>query len=195
MSIELIKSLRDKTGLPLKDIKKAIEANPSASEDQIIKTLREQGAIKQQSRSGRETSQGGVFAYSHEGKLGVLVTIKCETDFVARSDDFKGLGNDLALHIAAYQPKFLSEEEVTEDFISAELDVAKNQLLNEGKPEDKIEMILKGKKAKIISQNTLLGQSFLKDPSISVSQQITNVSQKTGENIKVTKFVLVNLND
>jgi elongation factor Ts len=194
MSIELVKSIRAKTGLPLKDISKAVNSLSTTNEEEIITYLREQGLLKQQARQDRETNQGGIFAYIHEGRLGVLLEIKCETDFVSRSDDFKALGNDLTLHIAAYQPKFVSKDEVDQEFLNNELEIAKSQLENEGKPADKIEMILEGKKKKIVEEFSLLSQPFLKDPSISVSDYVAQISQTTGEKIMVTKFVIYTLN-
>lgn len=193
MSIELIKSIRIKTGLPFKDIKKTIEKLGVSDEDQIITHLREQGLLKAQSRSDRSTNQGSVFTYSHEGRLGVMLEIKCETDFVARSDGFKELGADLALHLAAYQPRFVSPEDADEDFVDKELDIAREQLKNEGKPEDKIEMILNGKKNKILKEASLLTQSFLKNPEVNVEQHIASVIQTTGEKIEVTRFVIYSL--
>ncbi len=191
MSIEVIKSIRQRTGLPFKDIKKAVDELGTADEEAIIKKMREQGVLKQQAREGRVASEGGVFSYVHDNnKIGVLLQIKCETDFVARSDDFRQLGSGLALHIAAMQPKFLSEEEVNSEFIEEELEIARKQLIGEGKPEDKLEMILKGKRAKIIKENSLITQEFFKDNNITVQDLIAQVSQKTGEKIVVDKFII-----
>jgi len=193
--IEIIKSIRAKTGLPLKDIKKAVaEAGNAASEDDIITHLRKQGVLKSQARQDRDTNQGGIFTYVHEGRIGVMVEIKSETDFVSRSEDFNALGMDIALHIAAYQPQFVSAEEVSEDFINKELDIARSQLENEGKPADKIDMILKGKQSKIVSEVSLLSQAFFKDTSITVEDLVNQTIQKTGEKIVVSRFTIYNLN-
>ena len=194
-NLDLIKNIRNKTSLPLKDIVKAIEATGAEDEDQIITYLREQGVLKQQSKEGRETSQGGIFSYVHDGRIGVLLEIKCETDFVSLSSTFQELGSDLTLHIAAYRPKFVSSSEVDQNFIEKELEIAKQQLLNEGKPEDKIEMILQGKQKKILEENSLLSQPFLKNPELSVNDVINQTIQKTSENIKVTRFSVFSLND
>lgn len=194
MSIDVIKSVRAKTGLPLKDIQKAIAALNTTDENAIITYLREQGVLKQQSRQDRETNQGGIFSYVHEGRLGVLVEIRCETDFVSRSDSFQELGKDLALHIAAYQPKFLSGEEVDEHFVQNELSIAKQQLINEGKPEDKIEMILQGKRKKILEESSLLTQPFIKNPDVTVAQHVIHTAQATGEKVEVSRFTIFNLN-
>lgn len=193
-NIKIIKNIRAKTGLPLKDINKAIEAVGADDEEKIVTYLREQGVLKQQSRQDRETTNGGVFAYSHEGRLGVLLELKCETDFVARSDAFQELGNDLVLHIAAFQPKFVSPEEVSQDFIDKELDIARKQLEGEGKPADKLEMILQGKKKKISEEFSLLSQPFIKDTKITVSEAVAQAVQTTGEKVEVSRFTIYNLN-
>lgn len=195
MSIEIVKQVRTKTGLPLKDIKKAIETLQTDNVDDIIKYLREQGFIKQQSRQGRDTSQGGVFSYVHESRIGVMIVLNCETDFVSRSEIFKSFANDVCLHITAYQPRFISEDQISEDFITSELDIARQQLLNDGKPEDKIEMILAGKKSKIAKDNSLLSQPFLKDTTRTVGEVLAELIQTTGELITVSKFTLITLND
>jgi elongation factor Ts len=194
MSIELIKSIRAKTGLPFKDIQKAIEHLESNDEEVIITHLREQGVLKQQARQDRETNQGGIFTYVHDNRLGVMLEVKCETDFVSRSDVFKEFGQDIALHIAAFQPKFVSSDQVDQEFVDKELEISKQQLLNEGKPEDKIAMILEGKKKKLVEEFSLLSQSFLKNPEVSVQDLLASVSQSTGEKIAITRFVIYTLN-
>lgn len=192
--MELIKIIREETSLSLKDIKKAIDETKSEDKTVVIKYLREQGILKAGSRTDRATAQGSIFSYIHEGRIGCMLILKCETDFVARSDDFKKLGNDLCLHITAYTPKYVSVEEVDQNFIESELEIARTQLENEGKPSDKIEMILKGKEAKVKSEFSLLSQSFLIDPSLTVEQYIMSIGQKTGEHIKVDKFIILSLN-
>ena len=194
MSIEIVKSIRAKTGLPLKDIQKAVIALDTNDEEKIITYLREQGLLKQQARQDRDTNQGGIFSYVHESRLGVMIEIKCETDFVSRSDAFKELGNDLTLHIAAFQPMFVSSDQVNKEYIDSEIEIARNLLINEGKPEDKISMILEGKKKKIMEESSLLNQSFLKNPQIKVADLLAQVSQTTGEKILITRFVIFTLN-
>jgi len=194
MSIELIKQIRQMTVLPLKDIQKAIEAVGTGDTNLIITYLREQGVLKQQSRNDRDTNNGAIFSYVHEGRVGAMLVLKCETDFVARSDDFLQLGNDLALHIAAFQPRYVSADMVDEEYINSELAIARVQLENEGKPADKIEMILEGKRKKISEESALMSQSFIRSDDMTVSEAITQVVQKTGENINVDKFVVYTLN-
>jgi elongation factor Ts len=193
MSIEIIKSIRNKTGLSFKDIKKAVEELKTTDEDAIITSLRKQGMLKTQSRQDRSTDNGGIFTYSHDGRLGAMVEIKCETDFVARSDSFKTLGQDLCLHVVAYQPQAVDADGISSEFIEKEIEIARTQLENEGKDASKIDMILEGKKKKILSESTLLSQNFLKDPTHTVEEHIASVAQTTGEKIVVTRFVLYSL--
>jgi elongation factor Ts len=194
MSMELIKAIREETSLSLKDIKKAIDTTGSEDKEVVIKYMREQGVLKAASRSDRQTANGSIFSYVHEGRIGVMLSIKCETDFVAKADNFKTLGNNICLHIAAYTPKFLSPDQVDSSYIDAELAIAKTQLENEGKPAAMIEGILNGKKAKIQTEACLLSQPFIIDPSMSVEQYVQSIGQQTGENIKIEKFIILTLN-
>ncbi|MGL4759773.1 MAG: elongation factor Ts [Patescibacteria group bacterium] len=194
MSMELIKTIREETSLSLKDIKKAIDETGSDDKEIVIKHLREHGVLKAAARADRATSNGAVFSYVHEGRIGVMVSLKCETDFVARAETFKNFGNQLCLHVAAYMPKFVSPEEVDQAFIDSELEIAKKQLEQEGKPADKINMILEGKKSKITGEVSLLKQAFIMDPSQTVEQYLLSVVQQTGENIKIDKFLTLTLN-
>lgn len=193
-NIDLIKSIRSRTGLPIKDINKAIDALGNIDEEKIITYLREQGLLKVQARQDRDTHNGGIFSYIHDGRLGVMIEIKCETDFVSRSDVFRELGNDICLHIAAYQPKFLSESEVDPTFIDKEIEIARIQLENEGKSPEMIEKIILGKHSKIVKDFSLQSQPFLKNPNISVLDHVNQLSQSTGEKIAITRFVIFSLN-
>lgn len=192
--MDILKSIRNKTGLSYKDIQKAIGEMPGASEEDLIIYLRKQGVLKQQSREGRETSVGMIFSYVHDGKIGVLVEVLCETDFVAKSDDFNEFGNSIALHIAAFQPKFLSREEVDPSFIEKELEISKDQLLLEGKKPEIIDKILEGKKNKLMDEFTLLSQPYLKNQDISVSEYLSEVSQKTAEKMVISRYTVYTLN-
>ena len=194
MSLDLVKSIRARTNLSYKDINKAIDALNSTDENAIIDYLRQQGVLKAQARSDRDTSEGGIFAYIHEGRMGVMVEIKCETDFVARGDIFKNFGNDLALHIAASSPKFVDESEVDADFIAKEIEIARERLLNEGKPESMMDKILEGVKGKIVKEVSLLSQPFLKNSDITITQLVAQVGQQCGEKIEISRFVIYNLN-
>lgn len=186
--IELIKSIRERTGLSLKEIKKAVEKSSNQDEEKIIEELRKSGVLKQQARSGRQASHGAIFTYNHEGKMGVLLELKCETDFVAKSPELQEFGNDLVLHIAAYQPNFLSPEDADSSFVDKEVEIIQKQLEEENKPAEVIDKIIQGKKTKILSQASLLTQPFIKDSKITVKDKVTQICQLTGENVYISQF-------
>jgi elongation factor Ts len=187
--IELIKQIRTQTGLSLKDIKNAIAATGSDDVEKIITYLREQGALKANARQDRATGNGRIFSYVHEGRIGIMIEIRSETDFVSRGEVFADLGKDLCLHAAANLPKFLRADEVDQNFIDKEIEIAKVQLEGEGKPAEMIEKILDGKKKKIVEEVSMLSQPFFKDTSRTVESRVLEVSQTTGEKIEVTKLV------
>lgn len=193
MSIDLIKQIREKTGLSLKDIKVAVDSMPGASQAEIIEQLRKQGMLKKDSRTDRVANNGKIFSYVHEGRIGVLLEIKCETDFVARSEAFEELGQNLCLHIAAYKPLYVDTSKAPMEYVEKELEIASAQLLSEGKPKEMVEKILSGKKAKILEENSLMNQKFLKNPELSVEEYISTTSAATGEKIEVTRFVIYSL--
>jgi elongation factor Ts len=193
-NVELVKAIRYKTNLSFKDINAAINAVGTEDEVAIIEYLKKQGVLKSAAKQGRETTTGAIFTYAHEMRIGVMVEIKCESDFVARGDDFQNLGKEVCLHIAAYQPKFVTAEEVSQDYINAELVIAKEKLLADGKPEDMIGKILEGMKNKMAKEVSLLSQPFLMNPDISVADQIAGLTAKIGEKVEVSKFVVYNLN-
>ena len=189
MSLELIKEIRRDTGLPLNDIKKAIDTVGN-DKDNIIRYLREQGALKSSKRNDRSTENGSIFSYIHDSRIGVMVEILCETDFVSRSDDFKALGQNICLQIAASQPKFINSDEVDSKIIDDEMEIQRKLLLSENKPVEIIEKILSGKKDKFFEEIVLLDQPYVKDSSIKVKELLNSTSQKTGEKIVINKFVL-----
>ncbi len=193
-NIELIKTIRYKTNLSFKDIKNAIEALNTDNEVEIIDYLKKQGVLKSAAKEGREAAQGSIFTYTHEMRIGVMIEIKCETDFVARGEDFQQLGKELCLHIAAYQPKFVSAEQVSKEYIESELALAKTKLEEEGKASEMITKILEGKKSKMAKEVSLLSQPFLMNMEISVDEHVRQLMAKSGENIQVSKFVVYNLN-
>jgi elongation factor Ts len=189
-SIEVIKKIREMTGLSLKDIKNAVEHLKTEDEDKIITYLREQGSLKMAGRQDRATGHGRIFTYVHEGRIGVMIELRSETDFVSRGDVFKQYGNDICLHVAAMQPMYLRVEDVHQEFVDKEMDIAKKLLLDEGKPADKVDMILTNKLQKIKEEVSLLSQAFFKDSKKTVQDIINEVSQTTGEKIELTRFVL-----
>jgi elongation factor Ts len=193
-NVELIKTIRYKTNLSFKDINNAINTLGTEDETQIVDYLKKQGILKSAAKEGRETTNGAIFTYTHDMRIGVLLIVKCETDFVGRGDDFQQLGKELCLHIAAYQPKFLSAEQVSQEYITAELELARTKLTDEGKAVEMIEKILEGKKSKMAKEVSLLSQPFLMNMEITVGDHIATMIAKTGEKIQITRFVVENLN-
>lgn len=187
---QLITKLRQQTGAGISDVKNALE-EANGDTEKAIELLRKKGAIKAAKKGAeREASEGLVGSYIHSnGKIGVLVAVNCETDFVARNDDFKEMVRDIAMHIAAANPSYLKPEEVPAEELEKEKDVYREQLKGEGKPEDMIEKILGGKIDKYYTEVCLLKQPFVKDDKISIEQLIEQSVLKLGEKIEITKFV------
>ncbi|WCL48735.1 translation elongation factor Ts [Leptospira sp. GIMC2001] len=187
-STDLIKELRERTGAGMLDCKKALTENNNDI-DKAAEYLREKGMAKAAKRVGRETSQGRVISYIHgAGKVGVLVQLSCETDFVANNEDFEGLGRDICMQIAAMAPLFISEDQVNKDDMEAESRVIKAQLEQEGKKAEQIEKILPGKLKKYYSEVCLLNQAYIKDNTKTINDIIQESIAKFGENITVAKF-------
>ncbi len=183
-----IKSLRERTGAGMLDCKKALNEN-SGDLEQAIDWLRQKGISKAAKKSGRTASEGLVEAYIHAGgKIGVLLEINCETDFVALTDDFKNLARDIAMHIAAASPEYVSKDQVPEDAIERERKVQLARVMEEGKPEHIAEKIVAGRMSKYFEEVCLLEQSFIKDDSRSVGQVLTDTVATIGENIQVRRF-------
>ncbi len=188
ISATQVKELRDKTGAPMMDCKKALSESKGDVEQAIV-LLRKRGASVAERKAGRATSEGAVTSYIHAGgKIGVLVEVNCESDFVARTDDFKELVHDVAMHIAASDPKFVRKEDVTPEAYEREKDIYRAQAAATGKPPQVVEKILEGKMAKFYEEVCLYEQPFIKDQTISISQLIANKIGKLGENITVRRF-------
>jgi elongation factor Ts len=187
MSLELIKQIRMETDLPFGDIKKAID-QVGEDKNQVITYLREQGSLKSSKRSDRTTEQGLIFTYVHEGRMGVILELLCETDFVSRTDDFKDLGKNLCLQVVGSQPKFIDSSEVNQEMIDEEMRIQRTVLESEGKSSDIIDMIITGKRDKYLEEIVLLEQPFIKDTSIKIKDILNRTSQKTGEKIQVSRF-------
>jgi elongation factor Ts len=183
-----VKKLRDKTGVGMMECKKALtEADGDMAEAE--KVLRKRGVAAAAKKSGRATGDGAVTSYIHTGgKIGVLVEINCETDFAARSDDFQTLIHDIAMHVAAAAPRFVSRDEVTEQVIADEREIARDQALKSGKPDNVVEKIVEGKINKFYGEVCLLEQAFVKDPNKTVEQLLTEAVARIGENIKIARF-------
>lgn len=185
---ELIKELRERTGAGMLDCKKALAEN-NDDLDKAADFLREKGLAKAAKRAGRETSQGRVISYIHgAGKVGVLLQLSCETDFVANNEDFEVLGREICMQIAAMAPLYVSEDEVSKEDIENESKVLKAQLEQEGKKAEQIEKIIPGKLKKYYSEICLLNQPFIKDNAKTIQDVIQEGVAKFGENITVAKF-------
>ena len=192
---KLVKELRDKTGAGMMDCKKAL-VETDGDIDKAVDLLRKKGLAAAAKRAGRETKEGVIGSYIHMGgKIGVLVEINCETDFVARTDDFQALVKDIAMHIAAAAPQYLAPEDVPADVVEREKEIYKSQALEEGRPEKIIDKIVEGKLKKFYEEACLLNQKFVKDPSKTVSDRIAETIAKLGENIKVSRFVRFQLGE
>lgn len=183
-----VKELRDRTGAGMMECKAALtEANGDM--EAAIDILRAKGASKAAKRSSREASEGAIGSYIHMGgKIGVLVEVNCETDFVARNDAFQQLIRDIAMHIAASNPTAVRREEIPADLVERERGVYREQMKESGKPEHIWDKIIEGKLDKFFQESTLMEQPFVKNPDQTVGDLITEVSGKTGENIVVRRF-------
>lgn len=184
-----VKQLRDKTGAGMMECKAALtEANGNIEE--AITLLRKRGLAQAAKRAGRATAQGIITSYLHlGGKIGVMVEINCESDFVARTDDFQNLAKEVAMHIAAADPKWVRREDVPADAIEKEKDVYRGQMEGQNKPANVIDKIIEGKLGSFYSQFVLLDQPFVRDDKFTISQLVAQASAKTGENIQVSRFV------
>ena len=188
ITANLVKSLRERTGLGMMDCKSALkEAKGDLAEAE--KVLRKKGLATSAKRSGRTAAEGLVSSYIHiGGKIGVLVELNCETDFVARNTDFQALIKDVAMQIAAAAPKVVSRDDVTPELLQREREIFRDQALAAGKPETVVDKIVTGKMEKFYEENCLLEQPFIKDTSISVGDLITQNSAKIGENLVIRRF-------
>ena len=190
-----VKELREKTGAPMMDCKQAL-TEAKGDMEQAIVILRKRGTAVAQKKATRVTSEGSVASYIHAGgKIGVLVEVNCESDFVARTDDFKELVHDIAMHIAASDPKFIRKEDVTPEAYEREKDIYRAQAAATGKPPQVIEKIVEGKMAKFYEEVCLYEQPFIKDQTVSISQIIATKIGKLGENISVRRFARFKVGD
>jgi len=188
ISAQDVKALRDRTGAGMMECKKALE-EASGNLEAAIDLLRSRGAAKAAKRADKSANEGTVGFYLHHGgRIGVMVEINCETDFVANTDSFQQLAKDLAMHIAAANPVSIRAEDIDPALVARERAVYLEQVRNEGKPEAIQEKIVEGKLKKFYQESTLLEQAFVKDPDRTVAQLITDVAAKTGEKIEVARF-------
>jgi elongation factor Ts len=186
--MESVKTLRERTGAGVLDCKKALVAC-DGNIDKAIDVLREKGLAKALSKSSREAGDGMVFTYIHAGgKLGVLVELNCETDFVAKTEDFQGLGKEIAIQVAATDPSFIRPEDVPADVVEHEKGLYRAQLEAEKKPEQVWEKIIEGKLGAYYKENCLMQQPYIRDESKTIEELIKAIIAKTGENIVVARF-------
>lgn len=189
VTAQMVKELRERTSAPMMDCKAAL-GEADGDMDKAVEILRKKGIASAEKKSGRIASEGAVGSYIHAGgKIGVLVEVNSETDFVARTDEFQELVRDIAMHIAAADPRYLDKDEVTQADLDRERDIFREQALASGKPENVVDRIVEGKLGKYYSENCLLEQAFVKDPDKTVGELITEKVAKIGENIKVRRFV------
>jgi elongation factor Ts len=195
ISANQVKELREKTGAPMMDCKQAL-TEAKGDMEQAVVLLRKKGVSVAAKKATRVTSEGSVASYIHAGgKIGVLVEVNCESDFVARTVDFKELVHDIAMHIAASDPKFIRKEDVTPEAYEREKDIYRAQAAQTGKPAQVIEKIVEGKMSKFYEEVCLYEQPFIKDQTVSISQLIASKIGKLGENISVRRFARFKVGD
>lgn len=186
--MEQVKALRERTGAGIVEVKKALD-EAGGDEAKAIEILRKSGQAKAVKKGDRETKEGVVVSYIHSNnRVGALVQLFCETDFVARNAEFQELARDIAMHVAAANPRYLKPEEVTETDLAQEKEIWAEQLKNEGKPAEMLEKIIGGKEAKFRNEVALLSQPFIKNPDLTIGDLITEKIHKIGENIQVGAF-------
>lgn len=191
----LVNELRQRTGAGMMECKKAlVEAKGDIGEAEVI--LRKRGIAGASKKAGRVTRQGLIGTYIHAGgQLGVMVEVNCESDFVARTDDFKELVHDVAMHIAAADPKFLRREEVPASLIEKEKEIARDRARNEGKPEKVLDRIVEGRISKFYEEVCLLDQPFVKEATVTIDQLVKQKVAKLGENIGIARYVRFKVGD
>jgi len=188
VDIKLVQELRTRTGLGMMDCKKALE-EAGGDMEAAVELLRKKGAAVAAKRAGKETSEGIVYAYIHPGsKLGVLVEINCETDFVAKTKELEQFAKDLCMHIAALKPLYLTQEDVDPKFLEHEKNIIREQLKESGKADKFIDKILEGKLNKLYSEVCLVKQPFVKNDQLTVEQALQELIGKIGENLKIRRF-------
>ncbi|HDH99359.1 MAG TPA: translation elongation factor Ts [Firmicutes bacterium] len=195
VTTEMIKALRERTGAGVLDCKKALEAS-DGDMDKALQYLRERGVQIAAKKAQRTTKEGLIVAYVHPGdKLGVLVEVNCETDFVARTEEFRRLARDIAMQVAATAPLSVDREGLPEDIVEKEKEFYRSQALREGKPEKVVDRIVEGRMEKFYQENCLLEQPFIKDPERTVRDVVTEAIAKLGENITIRRFVRYRLGE
>jgi len=189
ITMEQVKALRERTGAGVVDVKKALDES-GGDEEKAMDILKRRGYDKALKKSDRDASEGVIGQYLHSnGKVGVMVKLLCETDFVAKNEEFIALSRDLAMHIAAMNPVCLNPEDISDEVVAKEREIWKSQMESEGKKEEIMENILTGKEKKFREEQALLTQPFVKDPDMTVGALVTATVARVGENVRVGEFV------
>ncbi len=195
ISSSVVKALRDKTGAGMMDCKRALEET-KGNMDEAIEYLRKKGAAVAAKRADRETNQGVIESYIHAGgRIGAMVELNCETDFVAKTPGFKQLAHDIAMQITAMTPQYVTREQIPQEVLNKELEIYKTQAQNEGKPEQVAEKISQGKLEKFYQEVVLIEQSFIKDSGKTIRDIIDEEVAKVGEKVSVRRFVRFHLGE
>jgi elongation factor Ts len=195
ISASTVKELREKTGAGILDCKEALAATQGKL-DAAIEYLRKKGLADAKKRAGRATSEGLIGSYIHSnGKIGVLVEVNCETDFVARTDEFRDLCKNLAMQVAASSPRFLTAEDIPADVAAKEKEILRAQARESGKPDAVVEKMVEGRFRKFVTEFCLLEQPYVKDPQMTVRQVIESAIARLGENVRVRRFVRFQLGE
>lgn len=195
ISAAMVKELRTKTGAGMMDCKEALRES-NGDFEKAIEYLRKKGMSAATKRSSKAAKDGTITSYIHmQGRIGVMVEVNCETDFVAKTDDFKALAKDVAMHVAASNPTFVSSDEIPGEILEREMDIYRSQAAAEKKPEKIWDKIIQGKLKKYYEEVCLLDQKFIKNPDISVGTLVNNLIAKTGENIVIRRFVRYQLGE
>jgi len=188
ITAEMVRGLRERSGAGIMECKSAL-AEAKGDPEQALQVLRKRGLAGAAKRSGRTTSEGVVSSYIHPGgRVGVMLEVNCETDFVARTDEFQEMVKNLAMHIAASQPRFLAREDVPEPVLASEREIYTAQARSTGRPEAALAKIVEGKMGKFFQESCLMEQPYVRDPGMSVKDYVTTMIAKTGENIRVRRF-------
>lgn len=188
ITASMVKELREKTGAGMMDCKKALE-DANGNIEKAVEILREKGLAKAAKKSGRIAAEGLVDSYIHGGRIGVLVEVNSETDFVAKNDEFKQFVRDIAMQVAAANPQYIRREEVSAESIQKEKEILRAQALNEGKPEKIVDKMVEGRIEKYFKEVCLLEQPFIRDPEITIQELLNEKIAKIGENINIRRFV------
>ena len=195
ITAERVKELRQRTGIGMMECKKALQES-NGDIEKAIRILRKKGHARAKDKMSRETSEGLVGSYIHlNGKIGVLVEVNCESDFVARNEEFKDLIKNIAMHIAAASPKYISSEEVPQEELEEEKDVIREQFKDSKKPPEIMEKIVQGKLSKFYEEVCLLNQQYIRDDKVSIEKLLTSYIAKFGENIRIKRFARFELSE